>query len=167
MAEATITAIELIPSRHGGFVYSIDFDTGKRCYVDPDNKNYARWQDIIEHKQLVKLRGLKTKAPKHKQLYDADSRFSVVIEEEQTKYDELFDYDATAYQGELLEQTVDGIRRVHHLMPIDIATAKHLIEVGLPREFPQFTANCNDLETELWISVDTSDYIIPLIADTE
>lgn len=164
MAEATITEIELIPSRHGGFVYSIDFDTGWRCYVDPDNKNYARWQEIIEHKQLVRLKGLKAKAPKHKRIYNADSKFSVVIEEEeQTKYDELFDYDATVYEGELLEQTVDGIRRVHHLKPIDIATAEHLLQVGLPREFPQFTANCNDSETELWISVDTSDYIIPLI----
>ena len=91
----------------------------------------------------------------------------VIEEQEHAKYEELFDYDATAYQGELLEQTVDGIRRVHHLKPIDIATAEHLLCVGLPREFPQFTANCNDSETELWISVDTSDYIIPLTLDTK
>ncbi len=167
--QATITLIEQIPSRHGGWIYDVHFDCGWRCYVDPNNNNYRRWRQICERKQLVTLRGLRAKS-KHKRIYNADSKIEIVghaMSDELTPYEELFDRDATAYQGELLEQTVDGIRRVHHLMPIDIATAKHLLQVGLPKEFPQFTANCNDSETELWISVDTSDYIIPLTLDTE
>ena len=157
MTEATITEIELMPSRHGGFVYSINFDTGKRCYVDPDNKNYTRWQEIVELKQLVKLRGLKTKAPKHKRLYDADSRFSVVLEPDQcAQYDELFTVNDNS------NSQIEWIR----CDAIDWAELQWLIgEIKKDKSLKLKATNVPDInlmQTELHLKDERSVYIIPI-----
>jgi len=90
--QATIILIELIASRHGGFVYSIEFDNGWRCYVDPDNNNYRNWRNICEKELLVTVKGLRAKS-KRKRLYNADSRIQIVYDKPKQmlkQYDKLF-----------------------------------------------------------------------------
>ena len=89
---ATITRIEQIPSIHGGWIYDVNFDNGWRCYVDPNNRNYHRWRQICERKQLVTLGGLRAKS-KHKRIYNADSKIQIIghaVSDELTQYEQLF-----------------------------------------------------------------------------
>ena len=148
--QATIIGIEQIPSRHGGWIYDVKFDNGWRCYVDPHNNNYARWRQICERKQLVTLRGLKAKS-KHKRIYNADSRIHIVghaMSDQPTQYEQLFDGLATP---------------THRLTACDFDTVAVLLRDLLPREYPQFQANCDDSETELHLNVNNVRYIIPIV----
>ena len=147
--QATVIAVEQIPSRHGGWIYDVKFDNGWRCYVDPNNNNYTRWRAICERKQLVTLKGLRAKSI-NKYLYNADSRIQIVYDDPKqmlTQYQELFGDD----------------RRVHRLTACDIDTVEVLLRDLLPREYPQFQANCDDSETELHLNVNNVRYIIPIV----
>ena len=76
--QATISGIELIASRYGGYIYDVKFDNGWRCYVDPNNRNWWQWREICEHDRVgVTLGKLRAKR-KSKQIYNADSPIVVI-----------------------------------------------------------------------------------------
>lgn len=70
----TITALQQIPSRNDGeLVWQIDFDNGKRTYIDPKNKNYALWRDVIESGVGTVVDGL-VPLRKNPRVYSGDRR---------------------------------------------------------------------------------------------
>ena len=145
--QATIVNITHKQSyRHGGDIYEVLFDTGWNCWVDPRNKNWKRWRAICEQDLRCTVKGLRAKI-KAKRLYDADSPIQIVdvVKDQPTPYDQLF--DAEPYQ----------------LSACDIDTVEVLLRDLLPREYPQFQANCDDSETELHLNVNNVRYIIPIV----
>ena len=78
--QATISGIELIPSRYGGWIYDVKFDNGWRCYVDPNNRNWHRWQQICEDCEIGITLGKLRAKNKHKRIYNADSPFVRISE---------------------------------------------------------------------------------------
>ena len=84
-------------------------------------------------------------------IYNADSRIHIVghaMSDQPTQYEQLFDGVATP---------------THRLTACDFDTVAVLLRDLLPREYPQFQANCDDSETELHLNVNNVRYIIPIV----
>lgn len=65
--KAEITGIVKLKSKYGGDFYYLFFRSKKKSFrmpVDPKNRNYKKWKDIIENsKEGEVCEGLKEKSP--------------------------------------------------------------------------------------------------------
>tara|TARA_Y100000114_G_C11573128_1_gene237389 strand:- start:264 stop:563 length:300 start_codon:yes stop_codon:yes gene_type:complete len=80
----------------GGIYHELVFQSGRKCYVDPENRNYWNngWGHIIDNYPDTKGYGFHSLRAKTDRIYDADSKFSITPpepEEPKNNINDLFE----------------------------------------------------------------------------